>query len=735
MSVQTIDHYERYYTEKIWEWIPAVYRTADGEAQKPHVLRALVQAIATQVAESRRSIDRLWENQSIEVCDDWAVPLIGALVNTRLVPALNRRGRRVDVAKTIHYRRRAGTLDVLDELLVDIAGWDGIVAEAFRRLGRARHGLDPAPGARGRFTWTPAGGSADLRRVRGVEVHPGPWDEFSRTPDLRRHRGRDGRHGINRLNYHLSRMTPHPVLGDSDGRGATPYLFAPGRYTFDPSGREIPLYMPSDRPEAWTRRVEEQVSGPIRCRLLGHAEYEITKALVAEMAGTLDPQPLAYLGKQVGQRFRDEVRLRATLGTFGGNILDPVNIKKILRLALTDDSAKQALVDDHRAYEIRLGADVVPTEESAAGNLSAWLASLPTDKSLVVDPVRGRFQVPPSAEDVRVARYLYGFSGPIGAGTYDRRTSILTSEDDFYAGGVFTVPGGGWQSVYSFRDNATYEIADVTTFSDLTFQAANLADGGDDRLRPYLVPEAMATAWTFTPNDPDAELTLEGLWLGGVPLILSGDFAKVTIRHCTLDPGGARADATAIAPVPIVVRGGIVRELVIESSIFAGITRDADGDVLALTIKDSIAASTDANAVIDLPYTAMTIDRTTLAIPLHGLRVEASELLATEPLTISDTQHGCIRYSVIGEGSVAPPVYRGAVRDTPEATFTSRRFGDPGFYAIAEGADPLIASGAENGSELGAYSTLLWPVKLASLRAKIDEFMPMGRIANLIREN
>ena len=185
MPTEALDNFARYYTEKIWEWIPPVYRTADGLADKPHVLRALVQAIAEQVAESRRSIDRLWENQAIELCDDWAVPLLGGLVSTRLVPAQNRRGRRVDVAKTIFYRRRAGTLDVLDRLLVDIAGWDGIVVEAFRRLGRARHGLDPVPGVRGRFSWTPAGGTAELGRVRGVEVHRGPWDEFARTPDLR----------------------------------------------------------------------------------------------------------------------------------------------------------------------------------------------------------------------------------------------------------------------------------------------------------------------------------------------------------------------------------------------------------------------------------------------------------------------------------------------------------------------------------------------------------------------
>jgi hypothetical protein len=52
-------------------------------------------------------------DQFPEFCDDWALPYIGDLVGTRLVNALNRRGRRAGVVRTIFYRRRKGTLTVL----------------------------------------------------------------------------------------------------------------------------------------------------------------------------------------------------------------------------------------------------------------------------------------------------------------------------------------------------------------------------------------------------------------------------------------------------------------------------------------------------------------------------------------------------------------------------------------------------------------------------------------------
>ncbi|MGA8133446.1 MAG: hypothetical protein WCA48_04730, partial [Pseudomonas gingeri] len=91
----------------------------------------------------RRSIDRLSENQSIETCDDWVIPYIGDLVATRLVSCLDAAAQRIDVAKTIYYRRRAGTVGLLEELAADIAGRDARVVEFFRRLGRTRHQFDP----------------------------------------------------------------------------------------------------------------------------------------------------------------------------------------------------------------------------------------------------------------------------------------------------------------------------------------------------------------------------------------------------------------------------------------------------------------------------------------------------------------------------------------------------------------------------------------------------------------
>ena len=150
------DDYSIYYADKLWNLLPAIYRTLDTDqfnANGP--LRELVNRIGVQAANLRRSIDRLWEDQSIESCDDWVVSYIGTLLATNLVSSLDARGQRLDVAKTIYYRRRKGTVAILEEIAYAITGWDARVVEFFRRLSRTRHNLDPGPAGTNALTNNP----------------------------------------------------------------------------------------------------------------------------------------------------------------------------------------------------------------------------------------------------------------------------------------------------------------------------------------------------------------------------------------------------------------------------------------------------------------------------------------------------------------------------------------------------------------------------------------------------
>jgi hypothetical protein len=277
-DVRSIDGYDEAAAAKLWALLPAVYRAADSQAMdEVGPLQELLARIGHQVGAVRRNLDRLWEDQSIESCDDWVIPYIAALVDTNLVPAMDRRGQRLDVANTIAYRRRKGTLGLVEQLAADVTGWESRAVEMFRRLARTRHNLDPAigrpadapdPGAARRLqyaeglaglvTSTPTGGFADLRSAPGAAGAHGPFDEYHHFTDVRA----DAFYGIPKLGLFLwqlvslpvDRATPVAVSGCSD------------HYAFDPTGRQIPLFQADDRPsygEGWKPLTAAQVPGPI----------------------------------------------------------------------------------------------------------------------------------------------------------------------------------------------------------------------------------------------------------------------------------------------------------------------------------------------------------------------------------------------------------------------------------------------------------------------------------------
>ena len=279
------DGYDTYYAERLWQLLPAVYRTADTDSfTAPGPLRELLNRIGAQVAVVRRSIDRLWADQSIETCDAWVIPYIGDLLGTNLAGNVGARARRLDVAKTIYYRRRKGTLQVLEELAFDVTGWTAHAVEGFRRLARTRHGLDPAigpaafpqasaadvaqflqaEGLTGPLTGGPAGGFADLRSAHGATLAHTAFDESFHTADVRAGRGAAGHFRIGGLLVFLWRLTSFPVVA------GTPVAVAghEGQYVFDPTGRQIPLFLPpapdlGDLPGSRSSAREWQVPGPL----------------------------------------------------------------------------------------------------------------------------------------------------------------------------------------------------------------------------------------------------------------------------------------------------------------------------------------------------------------------------------------------------------------------------------------------------------------------------------------
>lgn len=801
-----LDRYEIYYADRLWNLLPEIYRIDDEEG----ALRELCERVGAQMAVVRRSIDRLWDDQSIETCDDWVVPYIGDLFGTNLVSGLDARGRRLDVANTIYYRRRKGTVTALEQLAGDVTGWNVRVVEFFRRLHRTRHGLDPeigvaeaasdrigarqfqlASGLVGRISGTAIGGTPHLRSVHGASKAGTAFDEFYYTPDVRRGEQRRGWYNIPRLGVFVWRLYSLPESTASTTSLLCDAVAAPSpcdtHFTFDPTGRQVPLFVTASRTTdrerfgaTWVSPAEWELPGPIAKALLDEDRGSQSPKLYASAVGSaLDPR---------------------SLGVFVAN---PV------------------------------------------------LELHPLDTTLRIWPEIGRFAFAKPLGPPQVW-YHYGFSAHIGAGAYDRGPFAQQAETPnpprSYNGGLGiigqTPPP---TSTITFNDSRTYRSIPPLDVHDLTIRSLN-------GRRPLIRPNAF-TEWVLTGvAGSENTLRIEGLFISGADIVLRGDFDRVSISFSTFDPGEAPPLAKAIdgrelSPTtlwiegtvrtltvdrsitgPIRTRlGGTVGTVVIRDSILQSIATGSGGELTVQDLKDATvllsalrqrshpaavalsgvltrrtrnllnlfrpgtsvspslvdAVVTDLNAGFSQPDLfgsivaregpvdvaqrnrriltdafplafadlalafgsgEVRLERTTILGPIHVHRIDVSESILNDTATVDDPQQGCVRFSSWPGGSVLPRKYESVQIEPRASLFTSSSFANPAYAQLrsdvdsfivpsppnGEAAGDSIRSGAENGSEMGAFQSELASIKERSLEIKFEEFMPVGLVPVLI---
>jgi hypothetical protein len=729
MSTIFNDDFTRYYSEKIWDLIPAIYRHEGGLADPPDVLRALVEVIAGQAGVLRDSQDRLWEDQYIDTCADWAVPYIAELMATRLLSAQNKRGRRIDVAKTIYYRRRKGTPRILEELISDTSNWKGKLVEAFRLLARTRHFLDPYPARyAGRFTATPPGGTADLRNASGSELSGGPFDEFFYSPDMRKPSGKDGRYGISKLNFHIFRLVSFGA------RRVTPFSIGSGEYCFDPSGRDIPLFVEYETPgtdawENWQSPQEWELPLPIRCRLLGQVIFRVTARLIPMI--TADDTKWPLLHSLAGLSFNSEPALRSRL-----SFLTASDADSAVALCLIEDCGKFKLWPTSLSLSSSNVDELVPRDKMIAANRSHVVVD--ATKVISVDAESGRFVfIDGTNRADLLGNYHYGLSGPVGAGFYYRPgLSAKPVTHSITAGPILLNPVGN-PGLVRIENSITYQVSgNADHIKELTLQAAN-------RQRPYI---ELTEDWIFsTGPEEDACLTLDGLWIGasaaGPPLklIFRGDFECILIRNCTIDPGGGtNAKGQTISALQIELDGS-VENIRVQNSITGPIVINGTA-VLdeKLTVRNSIIQSPDATQpAVTLNSGWFDANGVTIFGGLTAHRAYVTDSIISGIATVTDTQTGCFRFSAAPAQSRVPRPYESFLIpqiSVSKAWFSSSRFGNPGYGQLSEIAPKEIQRGAEDGNEMGVFHFLMNASKSDGLIIKTEEFMPFGLIPAYIKE-
>ncbi|BAZ37722.1 hypothetical protein NIES4101_36450 [Calothrix sp. NIES-4101] len=740
-------------TDYLYNLLPVIYRQRDAE--KGYPLRDLLRIINEQVNVVQTDISQLYANWFIETCDDWVVPYIGDLIAYQPVYEAGEPGDintsqgrqrnkilipRREVANTIRYRRRKGTLALLELLANDVAGWSARAVEFYKLLGWTQH-LNHLRLSQGR--------RVDLRQGDILDKLDSPFDEIAHTVDVRRVRSpyEQGRYNISHVGVFIWRLKTYSVT-------KTPACcleeVSPNCYTFSILGHDIPLYnLP--QPETEPTHIAEEINLPVP---------------ISRRALKIDKQRYSETGKSL--YYGENKSLHIWLGSPPGT---PFNLRPI------------------------------PYDKIIPADLSEWQYQPSTD-TVAVDPVLGRIvfpsrQLPKGGVWVS---YQYAFSADIGGGEYHRRLQQPAIHTIYRVGkqeefSSINQAFNQWQSdctAYPHEQKyrqAVIEISDSGVYTerfDWYLQPnQNLQLRAANRKRPVirlLDYQAETTDSLHITLQAGNRLSLDGLLIVGRGVQIQRGMAdflpsadtptntdnspdnlsipvQVTIRHSTLVPGWSlQCDCEPKRPAEASLElYNLQGNLKISHSILGSIKvyqDEVQTDPISVHISDSIIDATHTQQeAIDAPGNAvahakLTIQRCTVLgkILTHSIQL-AENSIFDGCITVARRQEGCMRFCSVTPDSRTPRRYncqpdlvkQAASADLQDVEafrvrpiFNSTRYGNPTYCQLSHSCAEEIKRGADDESEMGVFHDLYQPQREANLRARLDEYAPSGMETGII---
>jgi hypothetical protein len=746
---------------RLYRQLPAFWRQRDAEAGSP--LRALLGVIEEQAALLEDDVFRLHDGLFVETCEPWAVPYIGDLVGTtplfdassvpepalwhtlfpdlagaaaasgiaRLMPMIAARAR-PDVAKTIYYRRRKGTAPMLEELARDVTGWPARLVEFFVTLGWTQ--------AIRNHVRAGAGGWTDLRSTAVAERIEGAFDVATRSVDVRPFLGMTGRHGVPKTGFFLWRLRPQPLDGVSARAEAS---LADWRWRASPLGQDAPLFIrPRREDDEAGQATELHLPGPIRPGLL-HDD------LIAARAATLAVSELfGPFGSGGGETSLSITLLRAD----GTEDVIPAHRMRCMTL---EPWARPP--GDLVGVDVRLGRIALGDALAAAGLRVGMVAASVAD--LGGGPYgRAAWQL---RNDLGLRRYTVG-----EAGHATLRAALTAWESDGKPDAVIRISDSR-----SYPETISGPLAIEPADPDpVTGRRGLLAIEAEDRVRPHL---RLDQPLAITGDHPESMVTLSGLLIEGA-ISVTGTLRRLRLLHCTLVPGRTVAGSGPASPPPaspvepsLVVSGGTAA-----NPLNTGLSVECAFSILGpvrmpsharqLVVLDSIVDGVNVAAIAG-PGTngeapPLVIERSTVFGDVRTIRLPMLDTsIVRGQVRVSRRGEGCVRFSYTGEGSATPRRVRcqpdlaeaeaiaeaeaakgsaltAAQRATAAArarrrtqpVFASLRYGQPAYGQLGRACPEPIAAGAEDGSGMGVTCHLKEPQRLANLRRRLEEYLPLG---------
>ena len=717
--------------DRLFNLLPTSYRQRDVE--EGSALQMLLRVVAEQVNIVEQDIAQLYNNWFIETCQDWVVPYIADLIGFVPVapPDLDDQPStalenilvpRREVANTIRYRRRKGTLSLLQDLANSVSGWPALVVEFDHRV-NVTQALDHLHVKRGRL--------ADLRNMSQLNGIGSAFDVIGHSVELR---GIDstisqGRYNSAAVGILISRLRARSVT-----RSLAYCVEEVGDncFSFSILGNDTPLYARNDPGAGVQDSSIDAFPVPI----------ERTAFRNDAASGEHAHASTSFYGEEKG----------LAIWAKGWSDCDP--------------------------------ALPIPASRIIPADLTDWRYE-PQQNHVAVDPRLGRItfpatQLPPG--DVHVS-YNYGSVADIGGGEYARVIPRPAQPVTIYEVGASLEFSTIHSAVERWQQEkprfAAIEIADSGVYQEQIHLTVGERQSLSLRAASGSRPVLLTKDWH--PSRPDAvifngeahsQLTLDGIMIAGRDVHLSGEFARVTIRHTTLVPGWSlHGDAKPRKTgEPSLHLNNLKASVDISHSIVGGIQilQESDEiDPIDLHISNSIVDAHHARSfAISAPdgsiaAATLKLRNCTIAgrIEAHSIEL-AQNTIFLGPVLVARRQQGCVRFCYVPRGSRTPRRYhcqpdlveQAAEQEAHqqalsadeakslsqlaqarvEPLFESTSFGTPHYFQLTENCAVEVSAGGSDQSEMGVYHDLYQPQRLNNLRQRLSNYTPAGTNVGVI---
>jgi hypothetical protein len=245
---------------------------------------------------------------------------------------------------------------------------------------------------------------------------------------------------------------------------------------------------------------------------------------------------------------------------------------------------------------------------------------------------------------------------------------------------------------------------------------------------------------------------------------------SLNISHCTLVPGwsvGTSGDPNhGTEPNLVAEAAGLT--VTARSSILGAIRA---GEFIKVQAFDTIIDATDptyvaiadldSGAGVELGVGSLTLGGVdpldTSDVPPHGCTV-VGKVHAVLLTLVSDSifwaglgqadawttgliadrkQEGCVRFSFLPAGAKTPRRFECIERSIagPQPIFLAFRYGRPSYMKLLNSTPDVVRRGADDGGEMGAFHSVLAPLRETDLRVRMQEYMPVGLEFGIIYQN